>query len=150
MRTYSKEEQFCKTRGKNTLIKNLYYKDNKKMEEIAIILGTTTASIVRAFKRFGFKAKTDGKFKKMKNILGTNRLYINFTVPKNEINKHTFKGNRQTYLHRYLMENKLGRKLIKGEVIHHIDGNPKNNNVSNLKLCASHGRHVIDNNHYKI
>jgi hypothetical protein len=36
--------------------------------------------------------------------------------------------------HRVVMEQKLGRKLIKGEVVHHIDGNPGNNKPSNLEL----------------
>lgn len=34
------------------------------------------------------------------------------------------------------MENHLGRKLEKGEVVHHIDGNKTNNNLDNLDLCT--------------
>jgi len=33
------------------------------------------------------------------------------------------------------MEEHLGRQLKKGEVIHHIDGNKKNNRLDNLYLC---------------
>ena len=38
--------------------------------------------------------------------------------------------------HIYIMEKIIGRKLKKGECVHHIDGNRANNNVSNLKLMT--------------
>ena len=36
--------------------------------------------------------------------------------------------------HIFVMEQYLGRKLNKGEVVHHIDGNKTNNNINNLLL----------------
>jgi hypothetical protein len=36
--------------------------------------------------------------------------------------------------HRIVVELSLGRRLKKGEVVHHIDGNKQNNNASNLLL----------------
>jgi hypothetical protein len=38
--------------------------------------------------------------------------------------------------HRYVMEQHLGRKLRKGEDVHHIDGNKLNNNISNLQVLS--------------
>lgn len=38
------------------------------------------------------------------------------------------------YKHHVEMIKKLGRPLVKGEVIHHIDGNPGNNNINNLQV----------------
>lgn len=38
--------------------------------------------------------------------------------------------------HTYVMENHIGRKLKKGEVVHHIDGSKTNNNINNLLLCT--------------
>lgn len=35
------------------------------------------------------------------------------------------------------MEQHLGRKLKKGEVVHHIDGNKTNNNINNLQLMTA-------------
>ena len=51
------------------------------------------------------------------------------------------KGNAKE--HRLVMENYLGRKLGKDEVVHHIDGNRENNNIENLVLMTrgEHSRH---------
>lgn len=37
---------------------------------------------------------------------------------------------------------KLGRPLVKGECVHHIDRNRKNNDPSNLMVFASHSEHM--------
>lgn len=46
------------------------------------------------------------------------------------------KGNR-VYLHRYIMEQYLGRKLSRNEHVHHIDGNRSNNKLENLELLTA-------------
>jgi hypothetical protein len=38
--------------------------------------------------------------------------------------------------HIFLMQEKIGRPLERGEVIHHIDGDKQNNDISNLDLCT--------------
>lgn len=43
--------------------------------------------------------------------------------------------------HRYVMEQFLGRKLNKSEVVHHKDGNRLNNKLSNLEL-TNHSDHM--------
>lgn len=42
--------------------------------------------------------------------------------------------NGYVLLHRVIMENHLGRLLNSNEVVHHIDGNKKNNDISNLEV----------------
>ena len=44
--------------------------------------------------------------------------------------------------HRVLMEQKIGRKLLKREVVHHIDGNKLNNDINNLELFSSKSEHL--------
>lgn len=46
-------------------------------------------------------------------------------------------GKTDKYIHRLVMEKHLGRKLKTEEHIHHIDGNPKNNNINNLKIMSN-------------
>jgi hypothetical protein len=54
------------------------------------------------------------------------------------------------YEHRYLMEKKIGRELKAEEVVHHVDGNKKNNDLSNLILFENdreHKKHHRENRH---
>ena len=44
--------------------------------------------------------------------------------------------------HRLIMEKHLGRFLTKKEVIHHIDNNKQNNDIENLELFSSVGKHT--------
>ena len=50
-------------------------------------------------------------------------------------------NGKQVRLHRFLMEQKIGRKLTFNEVVHHIDENIFNNNIDNLKI-VSRGNHI--------
>ena len=63
--------------------------------------------------------------------------------------KQRFTGSKENYvkfkgrhIHRFIMEQKLGRSLKKGEVVHHIDGNKWNNDINNLAVMtqADHAR----------
>jgi hypothetical protein len=49
--------------------------------------------------------------------------------------------NRSVYLHRYILS-VLCKKDIKNKVIDHLDNNPCNNQINNLKICTS-----SENNH---
>jgi hypothetical protein len=44
--------------------------------------------------------------------------------------------------HRILMEHKLGRRLLRGEVVDHVDGDQSNNDPANLRLFASNAEHL--------
>lgn len=52
------------------------------------------------------------------------------------------KNKKQVKEHRWIMEQHLGRKLLKTEIIHHLDGNKQNNDISNLAIMtlSSHTR----------
>ena len=39
-------------------------------------------------------------------------------------------------LHRFLMEQHLGRKLYTNEVVHHINGNKLDNRIENLEVIS--------------
>lgn len=51
--------------------------------------------------------------------------------------------NGYVLLHRVVMENHLGRLLNADEIVHHIDKNKKNNNITNLQLMTQK-----EHNHY--
>lgn len=45
-------------------------------------------------------------------------------------------------LHRLIMEHHLKRYLTGVEVVHHINGDPRDNRVENLEVCASQSEHM--------
>lgn len=49
--------------------------------------------------------------------------------------------HRYVLVHRLVMEQELGRYLLPTEVVHHIDGNLENNELSNLYLFNCQGEH---------
>lgn len=49
---------------------------------------------------------------------------------------------KYVFEHRLVMEKKLGRFLLPGEVVHHIDGKKDNNSPENLELFRSNGDHL--------
>lgn len=62
---------------------------------------------------------------------------------------HLGKGHKDTYektfgrhTHRIVAEQILSRPLKPGEVVHHIDGNKRNNNPENLMVFASQALHA--------
>lgn len=48
----------------------------------------------------------------------------------------TYVKENGRHQHRVVMERKLGRKLKKGEIVHHIDHNKKNNHPDNLQVMT--------------
>lgn len=57
-------------------------------------------------------------------------------------NHHMAFSNGCVYEHILKAEEKLGRKLIEGEVVHHIDSNRKNNDTDNLMIFDSAKSHA--------
>ena len=55
------------------------------------------------------------------------------------------KAYRKTFgvhTHRIVAAKKIGRCLLKGEVVHHIDGNKLNNSPENLQVLSSQAEHI--------
>ena len=68
-----------------------------------------------------------GKIIKSKG--GYKEVYVNRT--------HPYRPNQNWVReHIIIVENHIGRKLKENEVVHHIDGDKDNNNISNLDVCT--------------
>ena len=53
-------------------------------------------------------------------------------------------ADKQGYVleHRLVMESHIGRTLLKTEVVHHINGDKKDNRIENLMLFNNHSEHA--------
>lgn len=52
-------------------------------------------------------------------------------------------GNRNAKEHRFVMENHINRKLQHNEYVHHIDGDFRNNDISNLRIVSPKEHYAI-------
>ena len=112
------------------------YSTGKSMGTIGEELGVTPSCIRKYFVKYGItrREKTVGfkARKKTKRIIRSDG-YIMILVPDHP------SANRDGYVfeHRVIMEKKIGRYLSSDEVVHHIDENKHNNDISNLLLLTN-------------
>lgn len=62
----------------------------------------------------------------------TNIMYKNITI-----------DGKSMRTHRYIMEQKLGRKLQSSEIVHHINGLPDDNRIENLMIVTKNNHRTI-------
>lgn len=60
-------------------------------------------------------------------------------------------STKQGYVleHRLIMENHLGRKLKNEEIVHHVNGDIRDNRIENLLLCKDDSEHMKKHNNLK-
>ena len=98
--------------------------------------------------------KNSERFKVLNKLLNPVRMNLK-TRTKLRV-KHLGRGEGKSYTkiygrhaHRVVAEQILGRPLRKGEVVHHVDGNKRNNNPENLIVFASQRKHAAFHNKEK-
>lgn len=61
---------------------------------------------------------------------------VGFSVKPNGYIEHTRGEHKGRSVHVVRMEERIGRRLLDDEVVHHIDGDKTNNNMNNLALMT--------------
>lgn len=120
----------------------------KGLKPIGKELGWNPSKVARLLRKYGItvrgfasgkrimpKGKDHPNFKNSPQINAEG--YICVRTPPNHPCRR-----RYMPLHRLVMEQKIGKFLLPGQVVNHIDGNRQNNEPENLQLCASQSEHA--------
>lgn len=133
-------------KGENSLdgipIKNLSLHSHKSVIKICDFCGKESTVAIREIYK-SRKRTSHGKdaCKKCSNkVSGELRRKGNILIGDGYLAYYNDEGKRNV-LHRKIMEEYIGRKLEKHEVVHHIDGDKINNNIDNLFLCFGDSEH---------
>lgn len=136
-------------------LERLYLVEHLTMAEIGKIYGVSRQMINYFMRRLGVPRGTGERFMVPCDACG-GQYSITRKRFKSSIKHFCSMMCYTSYLHnaeyrqsrtgqrigRKVMEKYLNRELRQGEVIHHIDGDTMNNNLSNLKLFPSHSEHI--------
>lgn len=111
---------------------------------IADQLGVSLPTVERHLRRLGLKSKKGRGSPMEKNYFwngGRSEDVDGYVLVK--AHEHPFADNRgYVREHRLVMEQVLGRYLHPQEVVHHVDGNPRNNEPSNLEVFRTNAEHL--------
>ena len=114
--------------------------------EIAEQLGITPKTVQKVYRRYNFpnmynffppRMEERPIYKDGTKVVPSGHIYKR--VP---CNPYGSKHGSYVAVHRLVMEEYLGRYLRPEEVVHHIDNNPANNDISNLQLFANNTEHL--------
>lgn len=124
-------------------IRRLYEIERRSIPSIAKSIGCACGTLYSLLKKCGIQVRS--KYRSgidspswKGGIHVTDRGYV---YKKQPDHPHAGRGG-YVRLHRLVMEEKIGRYLERHEVVHHIDGNPGNNDPSNLELFSSNAEHL--------
>ena len=109
--------------------------DGLSIKEVAKLLGVSETTVNKVCRLIGHPGAFD---KYHQGYITTDSGYILLRVPTHP--NCDSKGYVREHI--LVMEDYLGRYLEDVEIVHHVDGDKKNNDIENLELCTP-GSHAI-------
>ena len=136
-------------------LKHLYLDEHLTMQQIGDKLGCTRQNVHYLLQRYQIDKSNAERFAVTCDTCGTKFS----TTRKRYVSrvKHFCKKECYTaYMHnpeykqwrhgqrlaRIIMQDSMDRLLLPGEVVHHIDGDNRNNEIDNLMLFKDHSEHM--------
>lgn len=122
--------------------------DGQPLSEVARRTGIFVETVRKFAARKGLEYARAERRTPAKEVHGTIGYggYVELRVdrdgPYGNLIRHGGRHTGYAALHRMRMQDKLGRQLLPGEVVHHIDGDIYNNSPSNLAVFASERDHL--------
>lgn len=115
--------------------------------EIAERIGVSPKAIQKTFRRYNFPRLYNLEPPLREERIGWAggmKLMKGYEYVRTPDHPNGTKYGSYVGVHRLVMEQKLGRFLLKTEVVDHIDGNIRNNHPDNLRVYASNTEHLRD------
>jgi transposase len=137
-----------------------YYLAGHQLKDIAAVMGCGTGTLTRTLVELGVHERKRSRGVEHHSWQGGRIIdssgYARVKVPESD--RHLADGTRAGYMmeHRLVMARKLGRRLLKSETVHHVNGDKRDNDPGNLQLrqgkhgkgavfrCASCGSHDVE------
>ena len=135
--------------GNKAEIEDLYA-SGKSIRQIALLYKVNGETIRHYCHRVGIRLRARGEATKVGHQTGNinhwwsppNKGYKYIRndgyVCLSKVNHPNTDSTGRLYEHRKIMAEILGRPLTKDEIVHHLDGNPSNNEQDNLFLVTRH------------
>lgn len=122
--------------------------DGLPLSDVAQKTGIFVETIRKFAARKGLEYARSNRRTPAKEVHGTIgyggyvELRVDRTGPYGNLIRHGGKHYGYAAIHRMRMQDKLGRHLLPGEVVHHIDGDIYNNSPANLTVFSSEAEHL--------